>query len=88
MKAELINSLTEPQKKIAGLLAYNCFNKHTSNTPEEWRSAINTSRHACSLIGIPDEIILTILSGYVEGLPNPARLSGGNFKENYSFNPY
>lgn len=88
MSNEQISKFRPDQLKIAGLLAYYCFTKHTSKTPELWHSEINTARFACSLVGISDEVIIQISNGDIQGLPNPGRLSGGNFKYDYAFNPY
>jgi hypothetical protein len=83
----MYQNLTPPQTKIAGLLAYECLTAYQKGTKDH--VAINTARFACSLVGITDDQILSIIDGKVKGLPVLSKLSGGyTYEFDYKFNLY
>jgi hypothetical protein len=81
--------LNKHQYQIASLLAYECLYKHNNPGKVLNNDRLNVARHACSLVGITDEMILKIISGKITKLQNLNKLSSFHVYENdYTFNIY
>lgn len=88
MTTDQIKSLTETQKIVCSLLAYECFYKHMNEKINDavHRARIQTAEHACALFKVPDVIIWDIRHGKVKGLQNLNKLTGVQvFGSDYEF---
>lgn len=78
------SELTPAQRTAAALLAYYCFHYY-KQTNESNYAKMQAAEHACSLFEVPYIVKNTIKAGYIKGLPNLGRISGGNYNEDYKF---
>ena len=82
-------TLNPNQVTACSLLAYQCFVKHHREKPDPADSArIQVAEHNCALFNVPFEIQFAIRSGQIKDLPNLNKLSGGNYQNDYQFEPY
>jgi hypothetical protein len=83
--AQAWSKLKPAQITALSLLAYYCFNKYNSAGPNHEEAAIQTAEHACNLFKVPYIVQQTVKAGYIKGLPNLGRLSGGTYSQDYDF---
>lgn len=78
-------SLKPEQIQVCALLAYLCFTLSECENPNVKECQIDTANWACQLLGVPPDVRDRIKSGFIKGLPNLGRMSGGEFKRDYFF---